>query len=152
MDFVISIDHELYLLLAGSPLIGFGEVPLDPPVSVIDFHGLADGVIPYDAASGNGEGPFDSVVSWDYYYYEQKPATVAKWAAEMGCGGEAAYPTDMDGVGGWACQIWSDCLGGAEVAHCTGQYGHNYPFAGQNPPYIGGTRILWEFMRSHRKN
>ena len=57
--------------MAGSPLIGFGEVPLDPPVSVIDFHGLQDGVIPYDAATGNGVGPYDSVVSWDFYYYEQ---------------------------------------------------------------------------------
>ena len=23
-----------------SPILGFGEVPLDPPVSIIDFHGL----------------------------------------------------------------------------------------------------------------
>ena len=140
-------------LFAGSPLIGFGDVPLDPPVSVIDFHGLQDGVIPYDSALGDGEtGPFNSVISYDYYYYEQKPETISKWAAELGCGSNGDYATDMDGVNGWACEIWSDCSGGTEVVHCTGSYGHNYPFAGQNLPYIGGTRIMWDFMRSHRKN
>ena len=89
----LYIDHDWALLSAGSPLIGFGEVPLDPPVSVIDFHGLADGVIPYDAASGNGEGPFGSVVSWDYYYYEQKPDTIARWVELMGCGDQEKYTT-----------------------------------------------------------
>ena len=64
----------------GSPLIGFGDVPLAPPLSVIDFHGLNDGVIPYDlsSSSSNGEGPHNSVTSWDYYYYEQKPETISK--------------------------------------------------------------------------
>ena len=28
--------------MAGSPVLGFGDVPLDPPVSVIDYHGLLD--------------------------------------------------------------------------------------------------------------
>ena len=71
---------NLALINAGSPLIGFGDVPLDPPLSVIDFHGLNDGVIPYDLNHGNnnGEGPHDSVTSWDYYFYEQKPQTVSK--------------------------------------------------------------------------
>ena len=27
---------------AASPLIGFGDVPFDSPVSLIDFHGLLD--------------------------------------------------------------------------------------------------------------
>ena len=27
---------------SASPLIGFGEVPLDAPLSLIDFHGFAD--------------------------------------------------------------------------------------------------------------
>ena len=75
---------------SGSPLIGFGQVPLDPPVSLMDFHGTLDGTIPYSADSigANGIGPWDSVVSWDHYYYEQKPATVEKWAGEMGCVGQ----------------------------------------------------------------
>ena len=93
-----------------------------------------------------------STLDWTSLYYEQKPATISKWATELGCGSNGAYPTAMDGVKGWACDIWSDCLEGTEVAQCTGEYGHNYPFAGQQPPYIGGTRILWNFMRNHRKN
>ena len=27
---------------SASPLIGFGEVPLDSPISLIDFHGFSD--------------------------------------------------------------------------------------------------------------
>lgn len=45
--------------VSGSPLIGFGAVPVDPSVSLIDFHGLLDGTIPYssDSPSANGVGP-----------------------------------------------------------------------------------------------
>jgi poly(3-hydroxybutyrate) depolymerase len=141
--------------VAGSPLIGFGDVPTGQPISLIDFHGLVDSVIPYDAESvlGNGLGPEDSVISNDLYYYEQKPVTIAKWVGELGCKAEALpYPTDMDGVDRWSCQLWSGCAGGTEVVQCTGIYAHNYPFSSENPPYIGGTRIMWDFMKNHRRN
>ena len=77
---------------------------------------------------------------------------VPKWTGELGCGAREAYPTAMDGVDGWECSIWPACRGGAEVAHCSGLYGHWYPFGGQTPPHIGGTRIMWDFMKRHRKN
>ena len=58
---------------AGSPLIGFGDVPLDPPVSVIDFHGFFDNLVPYDteAIFAMGEGPHNSVISTLFFYFEQ---------------------------------------------------------------------------------
>ena len=145
-DLVASIAPN-----AADPMIGFGDVPLDPPVSLIDFHGMQDSAMPYDINSiaSRGEGPHNSVISLDYYYYEQKPDTINKWASELGCLSQNEYPTDMDGIDGWACNMWSDCLNGAEVVHCTGLYGHNYPFPGD---YIGGTRIMWEFMKSHRRD
>ena len=34
---------------AASPMIGHGEAPLEPPVSLIDFHGQGDTIIPFDA-------------------------------------------------------------------------------------------------------
>ena len=45
---------------SGTPFPGFGDVPPEgAPVSIIDFHGLVDTVIPYDMDSpfvlGEGE-------------------------------------------------------------------------------------------------
>ena len=34
---------------AASPMIGHGVAPLEPPVSLIDFHGQRDKIIPFDA-------------------------------------------------------------------------------------------------------
>ena len=38
-----------------------------------------------------------------------------------------------------------------EIVHCNGDYGHDYPFDNELEPYIGGTRILWNFMKNHKK-
>ena len=145
-DIVASIAPN-----AGSPLLGFGDVPLDPPVSVIDFHGFFDNLVPYDteAIFAMGEGPHDSVISTLYYYFEQKPDTVARWAGEMGCLSRDGYPTAMDGVNGWLCEIWSGCSEETEFVTCTGDHGHTYPFG---PSFVDGTRILWDFMKRHRKS
>ena len=147
-DIVASIAPN-----AASPLIGFGDVPKDMPISLIDFQGILDNVIPYDANSlfGLGEGPHNSAVSNDYYYYEQKPDVLEKWATEYACTIDEEYPTPMDEINGFTCNLWSDCLAGAEIVHCTGLHGHDYPFANEDPPYIGGTRILWNFMKTHKK-
>ena len=111
-------------------------------------------IIPYDLDSvfSRGEGPHDSLIAYFYFYHEQKPNTIAKWAGELGCGEGESYPTEMDGIDGWSCNIWPRCKGGTEVVHCSGIYGHWYPFGGQDPPHIGGTRIMWDFMKRHRKN
>ena len=57
----------------------------------------------------------------------------------------------MDGVDNWKCSLWSGCLGGKEVVFCDGNYGHNYPFF----PGLRakeGFRIIWDFVKSHRKD
>ena len=41
---------------------------------------------------------------------------------------------------------------GAEIVHCNGNYGHDYPFGNEEDQYIGGSRILWNFMKSHKRN
>ena len=147
-DIVASISTN-----AASPLIGFGDVPQSPPISLLDFHGQLDGVIPYDvnSASSQGIGPSNSVVSPDLYYYEQTPDTIDKWTDILECESVNNYPTDMDGIDDWLCNIWSDCAEGKEVVHCTGLYNHDYPFADETPSYIGGVRIMWDFMKAHRK-
>ena len=147
-DIVASISTN-----SASPLIGFGDVPQDPPISLIDFHGHADATIPYDVdhLGSQGYGPYNSVISSDLYYYEQKPDTIDKWVNELSCASQRSYPKDMDGVDEWACNIWTDCVDGKEIVHCTGLYGHDYPFSGETPSYIGGVRIMWDFMKAHRK-
>ena len=90
------------------------------------------------------------ITPW-YSYVEQKPGTNEKWALELGCSENSAYPTHMDGVDGWACDIWTGCLNGAELVHCTGDYYHEVPFGDEDPPHIDGTQIMWDFMkRQHR--
>ena len=54
----------------------------------------------------------------------------------------------MDGVDEWGCEIYSSCASGREVVHCTGSYGHDYPFRGE---YKEGLKIMWDFLKSHRK-
>ena len=99
-----------------------------------------------------GEGPNDTSISFDKYYYVQKPQLMKDWANKMGCDEEPIpYPTDMDGVIGWNCKQWTGCIAGAEIVHCTGDFSHNYPFFFRSPPYIEGTRILWNFMKTHKR-
>jgi len=134
--------------VAGSPLIGFGEVPVNA-VSLIDLHGVNDDTIPYDHAHAEGTGPHNSVISWDGYYYEPKHQTIRAWQNEKGCVEEPqAWPTSMDGVTQFTCRQWDGCNGGTQVVACTGSHGHDYPF-GEVHQYIEGTRILWHFMKNH---
>ena len=77
---------------------------------------------------------------------------MADWASKMDCGeNPVAYPTDVDGVDGWNCKKWSGCKAEIEIVHCTGYFLHAYPFFFRPQPYIEGTRILWNFMKTHKR-
>ena len=78
-------------------MIGFGDLP-SVPISLIDFHGYNDDVIPYDLDHSEGTqilciklclykknlklqshiknnlgaGPHDSIIAYDGYYYDIK--------------------------------------------------------------------------------
>jgi len=140
--------------VSGSPLIGFGQPP-SKPISVIDFHGLEDRVIPYDITSAKGEGPHGSVIDErDGYYYHPKPNLILTWASAFGCGPGQPWKTEMDGVNSWSCIIFPHCRAGAEVVSCTGNYGHNYPFGNGNwtsEMFIEASRMMWSFMKKHPK-
>jgi len=136
--------------VCSSPLRGYNPMP-DSPVSIIDFHGLQDNVIPYSPESpGNlGEGPDMTTETNDGYYYHIKPDHLIKVLSSMNCNKESSdYPTAMDGVDMWSCQIWSGCDDGKEVVSCTANYGHDYPFSGQ---FVEGLKIMWDFMKKHPK-
>ena len=49
-DIVASIGP-----VSAAPMLGFGDIPTAPAVSLIDFHGLNDDTIPYDVDHAAGE-------------------------------------------------------------------------------------------------
>ena len=121
----------------------------EAPISIIDFHGLLDTVIPIspDVPGNLGPGPDMTTEANDGYYYHIKMDHLTKVMASMNCGETSSvYPTHMDGVEGWSCHIWTGCDGGNEVVHCNADYNHDYPFNGQ---YVEGLKIIWDFMKSH---
>jgi len=135
--------------VAGTPMLGFGELPA-VPTSLIDFHGINDDVIPYNLEhSPYGPGPYGTIMSPGGGYFYDKLTLIRTWYEGQGCTelGEA-WPTPMDGVGEFSCTIWRGCKDGVEVVHCSGDYTHDYPFW---PDYIEGTKIIWQFMKTHAK-
>ena len=50
-----------------------------------------------------------------------------------------------------AITTYSSFSNGVEIVHCNADYGHDYPFANSIKPYIGGTRIIWNFMKNHKR-
>lgn len=134
--------------VAGSPFLGYAQVP-DRALSIIDFHGTADQTIPYSLPTSEGSGPDGTVISFDGYFYYDKPRVISGWAEGLDCGPASPWPTSMDGVQGFTCLIHSECRGGGEVVHCNANYGHDYPFGPDR--YIEGSRIMWNFMKAHPK-
>ena len=93
---------------------------------MIDFHGTSDQTIPYSLPTSEGIGPdgtvssFDiyfyyfhnsdyflyvyyfycsyQVISFDGYYYYDKPRVIESWAEGLECGPALPWPTHMDGV------------------------------------------------------
>jgi len=134
-----------------SPLRGYNPMP-DSPMSIIDFHGLLDDVIPASPNSPEnlGPGPDDTTKNIDGFYYHIKLDHLMQVAESMNCAATPeAYPTHMDGVDGWSCQRWSGCEADNEIVFCTGDHGHDYPFSGH---YIDGLSIMWDFMKTHKNS
>jgi len=132
--------------VSGSPLLGFNDPP-PTPVNIIDFHGVNDGTVPYMSVGPNDIGPSNTVISWDGFYYHQKPILLAEIRDWMMCNPDPEpYATDMDGTEGWKCLLWSGCQAGKEVVACTGDHDHDYPF---NFDYEAGLKIMWNFMKTH---
>ena len=58
--------------MAASPLVGFGDPPSEINFSILDYHGLIDDTIPYSAETSFGNGPHDSIIAYDGFYYANK--------------------------------------------------------------------------------
>ena len=73
-------------------MLGFGTPPSwtenKPPIklSIIDFHGILDSIIPYMLETSEGFGPHNSFVSSvGGYYFEDKQTILKKWAKALEC-------------------------------------------------------------------
>jgi polyhydroxybutyrate depolymerase len=112
-----------------------GVLGIDPdtctpsrPVPVIDFHGTADPVVPYDG------GPAAKLLP--AIVFRSVPVTMDFWRSADGCLGA---PTVTYQYGTATCTRWSDCRGGADVELCTltGE-GHQWP-GGLPVPALGNS-------------
>ena len=72
--------------VAASPLNGYGVIPSEI-VSLFDIHGINDDVIPIDLDHAYQEGPENTVVSNDGFYYMAKNDILTSWVTETGCSG-----------------------------------------------------------------
>jgi polyhydroxybutyrate depolymerase len=105
------------------------------PVPIMDFHGTADGVVPYAGvpASQSPDWPLPSIPEW-----------LAGWAARDGCSSGPAVFSQTEGVTG---ERWTRCRGQSTVIHYRlNGVGHTLP------PSINGTStplLIWNFFQSH---
>jgi len=144
-------------IVAASPVLGFpDEVPLDPPVSIIDLHGLQDKTFPYGLGYAGSEetGPKNSVLTpWGFYVLQKKQIFRA-FKRKMGCSAPQVYPTDRDDArnwDGWGCKVLSNCRGGNEFVSCTGNYEHGPPYRGIARDSDYHNKIIWDFMKRHAR-
>ena len=72
----------------------------------------------------------------------EKPAHIKDLVSSMNCDPESSdYKTEMEG---WGCVVWAGCEGDKEVVHCSGYYGHFYPWWGA----VEGFNYIWQFMKN----
>jgi len=144
--------------VSASPLLGFGSPPekTDTPIdlSILDIHGLLDDTIPYLVETSMGVGPYNTLISSDGYYYEDKRNLLNKWAEAMHCSDqEEPYPTHYDDPMLFKCWV-KRCELGNSLVHCVGGYGHEYPLGrrqGEETSHKGVAEVAWNFMKGHPK-
>ncbi len=102
-------------------------------ISVMSFHGTADGVVPYAPAV----------------------QTTMDWVERNGC---QAVPTETFRNGDSHCDTYAACAGGAEVVQCTvDEGGHTWPGGvdlasfgfGKTTQDLSANDAMWEFFQRH---
>ena len=125
------------------------ETPCHParsPLPILEFHGTADIVIPYDGGSRHKE-PLPSIPHW-----------LARWAGHKrnGCEGPKSNVTDSEGL------VWNTtyiCDGEPLVqSYMIEGMGHDWPSMqknddnkGENYAPIEGTTVMMEFFQNDTK-
>ncbi|GAA0603459.1 PHB depolymerase family esterase [Kutzneria viridogrisea] len=109
------------------------------PMPVLDFHGTADSVIPYQGAP---DRKLPSIPDW-----------LTGWAGRDGCTSDPATFFTKEDVTG---ERWSGCRGGSEVQHYKVTGGdHTWPGTasksgpGHTTQTIKATDLMWQFFGNH---
>ena len=128
-------------IAAVAPVAGVLGIPTcNParPMSVFQFHGTLDGLVPYN---GNATG-FPSVMQ-----------TLSGWAGRSGCN---VTPRETSKKGEVTCVTYDGCKAGAEVNLCTVTGGgHTWPGGvpvpslGHTTTDINATDAMWDFFSKH---
>jgi polyhydroxybutyrate depolymerase len=121
---------------------GYSSLPEcrpDRPVSVLEIHGTADRVVPYDGKPPTGAG---SVPRW-----------LRGWARRDGC----ASPPERTPMRARVLRArWTGCRGGARVQHLA-LAGAPHDWPGATPrvrgsvPGVSASELTWRFVRTRRR-
>jgi polyhydroxybutyrate depolymerase len=106
------------------------------PVSLLEIHGTADPVVPYD---GSRPLRLPTIAGW-----------LAQWAARDGCARRPQIFMSLPPVMG---ERWTGCRAGALVVHYRLAGGlHAWPaflFAPRPARRMGATAVIWAFLAAH---
>jgi polyhydroxybutyrate depolymerase len=120
---------------------GYGTLPgchAQRPLAVLEIHGTADPVVPYDGDPQDGSG---AVVGW-----------LKGWARRDGCA--LAPRRTREGPAVLRLE-WTRCRGAAEVAHLR-LAGGTHAWPGAHPPdpgpplAVSAAEEAWRFLSAHR--
>ncbi len=143
------LSHRLGCELADriaaiAPVAGVMGMPTctpSRPISVMHFHGTADGLVPYN---GSPSQNFPAVQT-----------SFGDWAKRDGCTGQ---PEETFSKGDSKCSTYKTCGQGTEVTLCTVTGGgHTWPGGTPYPPLgytttdLVATDAMWDFFKRHPK-
>ena len=150
--------------VAGLPMLGFLDraVPVKSPVSLLDLHGLIDGVIPANLSNVigcNAGGPHGSTLSNDGFFYTPLLNVTRAWGGVNGCPGTSSggaveqAKTSLDGDRHWYCRFpeGKTCASGAEIVTCSGLFEHTWPWFDGDETTETFARFAFDFMKAHPK-
>jgi len=123
-------DHVLAIAsVSGTMVTPLSGCHPQHPVSVLEMHGTADDIVPYDG-SGTGIG-----------YFPSSSAVISDWVENDDCTGKAT--TSTSGV--VTTEVWSACRGGTMVRLDT-IAGGTHAWFGAVPSEPNATQVVWEFL------
>lgn len=118
------------------------------PIPVLDFHGTADPVVPY-----NGGTPLIQLNLAGVLDFRSVGTTLSFWITNNAC---LAPPTTYFKNGDVTCTLWGTCKGKADVVHCAiANGGHQWPggvtlpVVGYNTMDISATETMVQFFLAH---
>ncbi|MEZ4258894.1 MAG: PHB depolymerase family esterase [Polyangiaceae bacterium] len=134
-----ELSNRIAAVAPVAGVVGVASCTPARPMSVLQFHGTLDGLVPY---LGNPAQSFPSVAD-----------TVGAWAKRSGCADATRETFQKNDV---RCVTHDGCKDGAEVSLCTVTGGgHTWPGGfpvpalGYTTPTIKATDMMWDFFVKH---